>query len=292
MIRIHADCLSLPSIAESGQCFRWERRRDGYRIVAMDRVLFVRQGPGREETEFSCSPEEFDRVWKNYFDLDTDYLSIIRAIPGEDAYLRAAAAYGQGIRILRQDPWETLVTFILSQRKNIPAIRQAVEKLCAACGKKIGEDEKGFLYAFPSPEELVRLDESALRSLGLGYRAPYIRRTAEAFSGPKRMDQLCSLNDRDLLEELCSFYGVGRKIALCTMLFGFHRMNAFPVDVWMGRIAEKRYPQGIPTEKYFPWAGVMQQYMFAYERHLAEKAPKNIPHRKTVMSNEERRSFS
>ncbi len=258
--------LNLGAIADSGQCFRWRKQEDGYVIPALGRVLRARETAGGT-LEFSCTEEEYRLLWQAYFDLDTDYGAMAAVLPGEDVYLRAAAEYGRGIRILRQEPWETLVTFLISQRKNIPAIRQAVEKLCLAGGRVIGEDEEGPICAFPSPGELMRLGEEGLRACGLGYRAPYVLRAAEVFSG-EDLNGFCGLDDEALLKALCALYGVGPKIAQCVMLFGFHRLNAFPVDVWIQRVAEKRYPGGIHPEQFSPFAGVMQQYMYAYERHL------------------------
>ena len=263
------DCLSLSAIADSGQCFRWRREEGGYRIIAGGKALHARQEPGGGLC-LDCPEKDWDEYWADYFDLSTDYAAIIAGIPARDDYLRAAAQYGRGIRILRQEPWETLITFILSQRKNIPAIKQAVEKLCAAAGQVIGEENGEALYAFPTAPEILALGLSGLQACGLGYRAPYIYRAAEArCEGVLRLDELNALDDEGLFAALCSLYGVGRKVAYCSMLFGFHRMNAFPMDVWMDRVWKNRYPDGIPVASYAPWAGVMQQYMFAYERYLA-----------------------
>ena len=276
MITVQTKCLSLDTIYESGQCFRWTPCGAGYRIAAKNRILHAYQDDAQGSLRLDCTPEEFEACWKAYFDLDTNYAAIIRRIPENDGYLKNAAAYGQGIRILRQEPWETLITFILSQRKNIPAIRQTVEKLCAAGGRVIGEDEGEPIYAFPTPEEILVMTPDALKACGLGYRAEYVRRTAEDFCQKGiRAENYFDLDDEALLAALCCFYGVGKKIALCTMLFGFHRMNAFPVDVWMQKVGA-RYPGGFPTESYAPWGGVMQQYMFAYERYLAAEE-KNHP---------------
>ena len=268
--------LDLAAIADSGQCFRWRRREDGYVIPALGSVLRVRE-MAEGTLELSCPEEEFERLWRGYFDLDTDYETMTAILPQEDEYLRAAADYGRGIRILRQDPWETLISFLISQRKNIPAIRQAVKKLCQAAGRVIGEDEIGPVYAFPSPAELARLGEEGLRACALGYRAPYVMRAAEVFSDTD-LDGFCGLEDEALLKALCNLYGVGPKIAQCVMLFGFHRLNAFPVDVWIRRVEEMRYPGGLRPERFAPFAGVMQQYMYAYERYLElNKEQKNRP---------------
>ena len=267
MVRISNKNLDLDSIAESGQCFRWKKTADGYRVIAFGRILNMAPVPQEPFIELDCTGQEYDRIWKDYLDMDTDYAGIIRCVPDEDLYLKEAAACGSGIRILRQDPWETLITFLISQRKNIPAIKQAVEKICAAAGTKIGED----LYAFPDPEQLASLSLEDLKGCSLGYRAQYIQSTADAFArGAASVEKLSAMPDEELFQALCSFYGVGKKIALCTMLFGFHRMDSFPMDVWMNRVAERRYGGEIPMERYSPWGGVMQQYMFAYERKLAE----------------------
>ena len=270
MVRFKNNNLDLTEIADSGQCFRWKKAEKGYRIIAFGKVLHIEKDPETGEICLDCTDSEFDEVWKDYLDLDTDYGAIIGRIPETDMYLRAAAECGCGIRILRQDPWETLITFIISQRKNIPAIKQAVEKICASAGQYIGDEDGEKLYSFPSPEELAALTLDDLTKCSLGYRAKYIEATADAFANDRAsIDVLSALNDDDLFNALCSFYGVGKKVAFCTMLFGFHRMDSFPMDVWMNRVAEKRYAGEIPMEHYSPWGGVMQQYMFAYERKLA-----------------------
>ena len=135
MVQIRNDNLDLTAIADSGQCFRWARTETGYRIIAFGKVLHISEKDNN--IILDCSETEFNEVWKDYLDLDTDYSYIIGCIPETDMYLKAAAECGSGIRILRQDPWETLITFIISQRKNIPAIKQAVEKICAAAGRGI-----------------------------------------------------------------------------------------------------------------------------------------------------------
>ena len=259
--------LNLAAIADSGQCFRWQKRGNGYMIPALGKVLCANELPDGA-LELSCTEEEYRLLWRGYFDLDTDYGAMTAILPANDPYLRAAAEYGQGIRILRQDPWETLISFLISQRKNIPAIRQAVEKLCQTAGRVMEEDTERPIYAFPSPAELLRLGEEGLRACGLGYRTPYVLRAAEVFSGETDLNGFHALEDEALLHALCALYGVGPKIAQCVMLFGFHRLNAFPVDVWIQRVEEKRYPDGLQPERFAPFAGVMQQYMYAYERHL------------------------
>ena len=344
--------LSLAKIADSGQTFRWKEMEDGsWRIPAFHRVLYAREESGI--LSLSCTQEEYERIWRAYFDMDTDYAKICAGIPREDAYMRRAAEMGRGIRILRQDPWEMLITFIISQRKNIPAIKLCVEKLCRVAGKPLcpeaaesgsaaAEDKKGMsapvdsarfqepLCDFPSPEAILSLtcnkasgipedghtlcafQKAGYSSCSLGYRMPYVRAAAEwmhnlavtgnAAGQPSEPDgistvpvqsglpsgtdsdevdeekalrnaihHLQALPDDVLREELLGIRGVGVKVAACIMLFGCHRTNAFPVDVWMKRALAEHYPEGFALASYAPYAGIMQQYMFVEARAEGRK---------------------
>ena len=249
-------------IAESGQCFRMAPCPEGgYRVRAMGRA--ARLYPAGDGYEVDCPPED-EALWRAYFDLDADY-GAYRPDP-EDEYLVQAARLAGGVRILRQDPFETLITFIISQRKNIPAIRACVEGLCLAFGGESG--------AFPAPRALAEAGEARLRALSLGYRAPYVLGTARMVaSGELNLDACRALDDDALEAELRRAPGVGPKVARCVMLFAYHRLNAFPVDVWIDRTLKNHYPQGFPMEKYPGFAGVMQQYLFCAAR--SGKTPKD-----------------
>ena len=279
-----ADDLDLNKIADSGQCFRWKPLDDRYyRITAFGRVLYLREK--ENILQASCTEEEFRKIWGGYLDFPTCYRQIRKRIPEEDRFLTAAADYGKGIRILRQDPFETLITFILSQRKNIPAIQSCVEKLCHVAGDFLGTFEGEDVFSFPSSEQLLRLrcrkcgdercswKEKGEESCSLGYRMPYIRETvrqwtelagADGHKGPR--ESLQKLSDENLLNRLMEFKGVGVKVASCTALFGFHRLDFFPVDVWISRVLKEQYPAGFDRSLYAPFAGVIQQYMFYYYR--------------------------
>ena len=240
-VHVEADCFDLEQIMESGQCFRI------YKLSLQE-----------QEKQF----------WCHYFDLDFDYRSYEKAIDADDNYLKSAFAYGRGIRILNQDPWEMLITFIISQRKNIPAIRQAVESLSTTCGTCI--DKENEFFAFPTPTQLAGLSLSDLQDLSLGYRAKYVYEAAQKVaSGELDIKKWAMLGDDDLHKALLSCYGVGEKVANCVALFGYHRIGAFPVDVWIDRIQKTYYNGSFPVEKYEGFAGVMQQYMFYYERKMA-----------------------
>ena len=291
MYETAAGDLDLNKTADSGQCFRWKQLDDQYyRITAFGRVVYLRIQDGLLQT--SCSGEEFQKIWSRYLDLDTDYRKIRDKIPRKDRYLTAAAECGKGIHILRQDPFETLITFLLSQRKNIPAIRECVEKLCRVAGDSLGVFDGEEVYAFPSAEQIGRLQcrkagetgcswqEAGETTCSLGYRMPYLRETVrkwrelEEESRPESLeDRFQMLTDEELLNRLTEFRGVGIKVASCTALFGFHRLDCFPVDVWIARTLKEQYPEGFDRKQLEPFAGVMQQYMFYYSRSVSAHRP-------------------
>lgn len=268
-----ADDFDLEKIADSGQCFRFNRCKDGYSVVAQDKYLFIKKC-SEKEYELDCSQKDFDCFWKRYFDLDTSYSGIRGLIEKEeDEYLYRAAEFGKGIRILQQDPWEMLISFIISQRKNIPAIKASIEKLCKLSGKKIAVDPEGNdVYSFPSAEDLSKVTPEELSACSLGYRDKYVHRAAlDVASGVCRLDDYRGLTDEELMEKLLELYGVGVKVANCEILFGYHRLDAFPKDVWINKVLEAHYPDGFLFEKYRPYNGVMQQYLFFYSRTTCYK---------------------
>lgn len=266
------DDFDLKKIADSGQCFRFnecETEAGTFSVAALDKHVFVKD-LGNDQYEFSCNQKEFDDFWKNYFDLELSYADIRgRISKKKDIYLYNASEYGKGIRILRQDPWEMLISFIISQRKNIPAIKASIEKLCAMAGDLIVEDERvGKIYSFPTPEKLAALSLDKLSSCSLGYRDKYVKKEAEdVASGLVDLSSWDKLSDEELMEELLKLFGVGVKVANCEILFGYHRLDAFPKDVWINRVLETKYPKGFDFESYAPYNGVMQQYLFFYSRN-------------------------
>ena len=256
-------------ISQSGQCFRWEKKEgETWRIIAGKACLYITP-LGDDRYEFECSEEEFDTLWREYFDLRENYQNIRSRIDHEeDPFLWQAAEQEKGIRILRQDPWEMLITFIISQNRNIPAIRNSVELLVEKCGeKRIDSKGKGF-YAFPEPAALAALPEDDLKSCKLGYRCKYVHAAAEAVSnGDIDLWSLLAADEASTINALTKLFGVGTKVANCVSLFGLHHVNAFPVDVWIQRVLDEQYPDGYPYEKYAPYNGICQQYTFAYYRH-------------------------
>lgn len=255
--------------AGSGQCFRmWDHGDNTVRLFAFHRELYIKSlGDGL--FEFSCSEEEFAQIWQTYFDLETDYQAIQDLFKSGGDYLQQALAFSSGLRILRQDAFEVLISFIISQRKSIPAIMDCVNRLSMRFGERIGQNA----YAFPSAPALALASEQQLKSCGLGYRVPYVKETsAMVASGQIALDEIAQLDDHALHQSLLAFPGVGDKVAACTMLFGFHRLGAFPVDVWIQRALEREYPEGIPSEQFDGFQGVLQQHIFCYERHLSGRS--------------------
>ncbi|RKM54699.1 DNA-3-methyladenine glycosylase 2 family protein [Butyrivibrio sp. X503] len=263
------DDFDLEKIADSGQCFRFNKSGDGYSVTALDKHLFIKQ-ISDNEFDFDCSKKDYEEFWRSYFDLDVSYKKIRGMIDKNDEYLFEAAEYGKGIRILKQDPWEMLISFIISQRKNIPAIKASIEKLCAVVGREIKTEKNANgdnIYAFPKPGEMAKLSDKELSSCGLGYRDKYVKKAAnDVLSGEAELYKWQDLSDDDLMERLLKLFGVGVKVANCEILFGYHRLDAFPKDVWINRVLELKYPEGFNFDKYKPYNGVMQQYLFFYSR--------------------------
>ena len=270
MILKTADDLSLKNIADSGQCFRWKELEDGaFFVPYLDRSLIIKE-LGDGEYELDCSEDEYEHIWAHYLDMHTNY-SRIRGLADKktDPFMYEAAKSQMGIRILRQDPFEALISFIISQNRNIPAIKNSIELICERAGKLELDSRGNAYYSFPDAEALHGMSDDALRECRLGYRFDYIKRTAELVSsGEFDLRSLELLDDEECLAKLQSLHGVGRKVASCMLLYGLHRMDAFPVDVWVKRILSDKYPDGFPFETYTPYCGVFQQYMFAYYREL------------------------
>lgn len=261
MIEIKNRNFSIEQICHSGQCFRIEPIKEReYRIIACHKVLYARQEAGC--VLLSCQENEYEKIWKNYFDMDTDYQSYINVIDKEDVYLSEAATYGQGIRILRQDCWEMIISFIISQQNNIKRIRGCIDALCRKYGKQIQTETNEVLFDFPTPEELCKATEEDLRDMKLGYRSRYIVETTKTIVGGTLLSQLQQSNYTEAKELLLDLSGIGIKVAECICLFGLHHLEAFPVDTHILKILKEEYNDRFPFHLYQGFEGVMQQYMF------------------------------
>ncbi len=265
MIRKEITNFDIVQICRSGQCFRMEQTGpDTCCVTAGNRYLEVTQQG--DICLFSCGEEEFEHFWRQYFDLDEDYGKFKDKISSRDHYLQAAAEFGRGIRILRQDLWEMIASFLISQQNNIVRIRRCIRNLCEAYGQRLEGEQGNVFYGFPSPESLGGLPEDALKGCNLGYRSKYVVRTARDIAeGKISLDKIRRMSYPRAREELMKLYGVGEKVADCICLFGLHQMDAFPVDTHIRQAMEKHYPKGFPKTSYRGYRGVMQQYIFYYE---------------------------
>lgn len=279
MFVIQIDYMNLKKIAQSGQCFRMHMINDTHaELVAFGHYLQIAQLEDNNYA-FSCSEEDFNNIWYNYFDLNRDYESIIRDIDEDDEYLIKSAQYSYGIRILKQEPFETLISYIISQRRSIPSIMTSVERLAALYGKRIDLDSleldntifvkplKENYYSFPSSMDLDEISIADIKELGVGYRADYIYDAIKRINCNKiDLLQFYNLSDEELMTVLLDMYGVGIKVANCVMLYAYSRTNSFPIDVWMKRILDKYYNGVFDLNRYKDSNGILQQLMFYYER--------------------------
>lgn len=255
----------LAQICQSGQCFRMrETGENTYAVLAGDRYLEVTQRG--EECCFDCERAEFEHFWKKYFDLEQDYAVYVGRIDAEDTYLSRAAVHGAGIRILNQDLWEMIVSFLISQQNNIVRIRRCIQNICEAYGEEKRNGRGELYHAFPKPQALAGLEEDALRACNLGYRSKYVVRAARsAASGELDLEAVKKLSYPEARAALLTLYGVGEKVADCICLFALHYLEAFPVDTHMNQALEKHYKSGFPMKRYEGVQGVIQQYIFYYE---------------------------
>lgn len=241
-----------------GQCFRWQKQEDGSFIGAAQNHAAKITQDGSIVTVISDADADF---WNNYFDVSADYAAMKRTFSTVLQMQAPCEAAGK-IRILRQDGWEAIASFILSQNNNIKRIAGIIERLCQTFGEPIGMG----LYSFPRPERIADCSIDDLAPLRCGFRARYLIDGAKKVCG-KTVDinSLYTLPLDDARAMLKKIVGVGNKVADCALLFGFYRLECFPVDVWIRRAVEEFFPDGLPDE-ILPYAGVAQQFIFHYMR--------------------------
>lgn len=274
----------LDQIFDCGQCFRWSKEEDGsWSGVAFGKAVNMSLEKGILTVE-GADEDEFKTLWHKYLDLERDYGSIKNALSQKDDVIGIAIGEGEGIRILKQELWETVISFIISANNNIPRIKGCIEKLCQMFGQPIGEFRGQMRYSFPAADVLANLDVEDLAPVKLGYRAKYIVETAKKFSkqpevyealleegvsGEQAAKVICKNKDTKLM-------GVGPKVANCIVLFGLGKMEGFPIDVWMKRVMNHLYgfdeedvsAMSIFAEEHFgQFAGIAQQYLFYYMRN-------------------------
>ena len=276
------ECFSLSRTLDCGQCFGWEEDSQGvWHGVVADHAMTAWQEDDRLIIAYRSTEDLTARLY-DYFDLGRDYRAIDRLLC-LDERLETAAADARGIHILQQDPWEALCCFIFSQNNNIPRIKGIVKRFCAAFGTPLaspsgsewgleikadgqGAQKERQAYTFPSPQVLLGLRPDDLAPLRCGFRAKYLLDAAEKVcDGTVDLAALRTMDLEQAREQLQTIRGVGPKVAECVLLYGCGRMECFPVDVWIGRMMEKLFPDGLP-EEYAPVAGMAQQYLFHYGR--------------------------
>ena len=245
----------LKKIYESGQVLiGWDAREDGsFAVTSTDKTAICTQKG--KDVVIDC-PKEDEKFWKNYFDLKTDYAAFEAAAEGDD-YLKEALDYGRGIRILRQEIWEALFSFIVSQNNNIPRITKSLRKI------------KGDCPVLKRPEEMYP-EREMLRDCGLGYRDDYLINLLEELNAGTKTLKF-SEDTEKAYAELTAIRGVGPKVANCVLLFGLHRMERCPVDTWMRKVFDLHYDNKAPEWVCSPNAGYYQQVTFFYERTAASK---------------------
>lgn len=263
----------ITQIFDCGQSFRFDPVEDPgdddvrFGGVAFGKYIEVGQKAG-SVTLYGADKNDFDGIWSRYFALDLDYGMIRENIAehfaeaGDTEVIVRAMEYGKGIRLLRQDPWEALCSFILSQNNNIPRIKGLIRSLSEAYGTPI---EGG--YAFPAPQSLDAAGAKKIFELKTGFRAKYLYDAAHLITNGNLDVEALKTMDFDRAEKkLRTVHGVGPKVTSCMLLFGCERYEAFPMDVWIKRVLEKYYPADFDVTALGPYAGIAQQYLFYYER--------------------------
>lgn len=260
-ITVRCDCLDIGRTLDCGQAFRWvEVSPSVWHGVAFGKALTVSQ-KGNEIIFHDTCREDFECIWKPYFDLERDYAAVCERMSA-DGHLRRAIAECPGIRILHQEPWEALCSFIISQNNNIPRIKGIIDRLCRLLGDDLGNGD----FAFPSAQKVALAGVEGLAPIRAGFRAKYIIDAAEKFANGEIDVEKIYLSPLDEgRDELVKIKGVGEKVARCTLLYGFGKVDSFPVDVWVKRIMSELYPDGLP-ECAAGVSGIAQQFLFHWRR--------------------------
>lgn len=270
---------NLDHIFDCGQCFRWKKEGDSYRgIVNGMEVRMSFEPVNKDENPYQgkliiegSTADDFENIWKNYLDLGRDYGIIKESLKKQDEVIGEAISCGEGIRILKQDLWETIVSFIISQNNNIPRIKGCIEKISSLYGDSFVSALGNTCYNIPNPEKMANLTEENLREVKLGYRSKYLIASA------KEVAQNGLPENR---EELTALMGVGPKVANCIALFGMGDFDSFPIDVWMAKVMNRLY--GIEEKKrkemeaygrshFGQLGGIAQQYLFYYIREISKE---------------------
>lgn len=264
---------------DCGQCFRFDppentlfiEKRTVFSGVAFGRYIEFEQPTPDTLIIKDCSIEEYESIWKRFLALDIDYNKINSDILCEmqdDSHMHTAIKVGNGIRILLQDPWEAVCSFIISQNNNIPRIKKIIKTLSMMFGSEI-VTPNGVYHTFPTPQSLYEAGIDKIAEARVGYRAKHIYDAAKKVSlGQVNLDEIKNLTTEDATKALCEINGIGPKVAACALLFGFEKYDVFPIDVWMKKVLLKYYPDK-DIDFFGKYRGIAQQYLFYYERYIA-----------------------
>ena len=280
------DSFNLVHIFECGQCFRWNMEEDGsYTGVIKNGVINVKQ-TGKDFLFTGEVIGNLEDIVKDYFDLSQDYSKIKDTLSKIDNYLKESIKFGEGIRILNQDLWECIISFIISANNNIPRIKKIIDRISEKYGKKIVFRNKDY-YLFPSIDELSNASVEDLRALGLGFRDKRVYTTTKMIrENEVSLEKLKQSESLEYIEtELLKLDGVGEKVANCIMLFALKRYDVFPIDVWVRRVmndlyihnedeekVSKKEIQKLAEEKFLGIPGLAQQYLFYWRREQQKDA--------------------
>ena len=268
--------MDLSNVFDNGQTFRWNKsEEDSYIGVAYGRVLEVRR-EGENVQFLNTNEEDFRSIWMHYFDLETDYMALEKELKKIDGNMKLAVEYASGLRLLNQEPYEMLISFIISANNNIPRIKKIIEKLSSEHGEIIEEYKGARYYAFPGACTLSVLSVSVLKETGLGYRDRYVKQAAtDVCENDVSLNDIKGLDTLSASKELKKILGVGQKVAECILLFGLEKRDVFPVDTWINKVLEELYPGEVErhggVREFFmnhfgEHAGLAQQYLFHYMR--------------------------
>lgn len=264
----------LRDIFECGQCFRWKKENDGsYTGVVKNGVLNVNKIDNKVIFK-GIVDEEIESICNNYFDLSRDYTEIKEIISKDDENMKKAIEYGKGIRILNQDPWEMLISYIISAANNIPRISKSIENLSEKFGTSVKVNETTY-YLFPTPSQLSKATMDDLRACNLGFRDKYVYgATKLVLEGKINFEELKTMKYEDAKKKLMEIPGVGAKVADCILLFSLNKKEAFPVDTWIKKVMNELYVDSTnitkinqyAIQRFGKYAGIAQQYLFYYKR--------------------------
>lgn len=277
------ESFKLEDIFDCGQCFRWNKQEDNSYIGVIKNAVIKVENIDNKIIFSGESEENFEDTITYYFDLNTNYSEYKKKLSCIDEYLKESIKFGEGIRILKQDLWECIISFIISANNNIPRIKKIIERMSEAYGEKIEFNGKEY-YKFPTPEALSKASIEDLRNLGLGFRDKRIFNTTKMIiENQVNLTKIEQMEDTNLMrEELLKLDGVGPKVADCILLFALKRLDVFPIDVWVRRVmndlyihnedeekVNKKELQKLADEKFGDLSGLAQQYLFYWRRETS-----------------------